>query len=413
MSFKVHSLGSHIRVNFAGGAVNPDDVALISQTWSRCVTRSQTTSSHEIVVFVDQDEANRIVARRGGARVFSTLEECNSILPAIITLTAIENASTNFMLMHAAAVSDVNNGNVIGLIGPSGAGKTTAVRALSSSFGYVTDETLAVDITNGAVLAYPKPLSVINSHNPAYKNQLGPDQLGLQTAPAQMRLAQLYFLNRNPQHIGKPLVSEVSLKEAVSLLLPQLSYLARRTKPMHDLLKLVRYGSGIRKLTYSSAEDLSDYVGEQFRLLAETTVRFPTGSKEKVQLRHWQEEHDEMSTDNIASLEVPTSPVESDSFLQVPSSYVVKSSPLVDPVNLDGQVLVMIGGLVTVIQGMGVDVLELSQQQIAFVDLAEQLELRHGAPESGNVHRFVAEMVIQLAGIGALTFEPKDTPHPR
>ena len=228
-----------------------------------------------------------------------------------------------------------------------------------------------------------------------------------------MRLSQLYFLDRNPQHSGTPLLSEVSLKEAVSLLVPQLSYLSKRTEPMHDLLKLVMHGSGIRKLTYSSAGDLSAFVGQQFLQLASTTVAFPSISREKLQLYRWGEEHNERSIDNVPSIEASNSPAESDSFLHEPNSYIVKASPLVDPVNLDGQVLVMIGGLVTVVQGMGVDVLALSQQEIAFVDLAEQLVIRHGVPESGNVQQFVAEMVVELSGIGALTFKRKDKPQPR
>ncbi|MGL1701453.1 hypothetical protein ACSTH3_00245, partial [Vibrio parahaemolyticus] len=48
---------------------------------------------------------------------------------------------------------------MLALVGPSGAGKTTAVRVLGGHFAYVSDETIGIarDLT---VADYRKPLSI-------------------------------------------------------------------------------------------------------------------------------------------------------------------------------------------------------------------------------------------------------------
>ncbi|MFX6027812.1 hypothetical protein ABTE84_20905, partial [Acinetobacter baumannii] len=74
-------------------------------------------------------------------------------------------------MLHAAGVAG-SDGAVVVLVGPSGAGKTTAIRHLAARAGYVSDETIALNAT-GAVLPYRKPLSVITD-GVAHKVQHSP-----------------------------------------------------------------------------------------------------------------------------------------------------------------------------------------------------------------------------------------------
>ncbi len=71
---------------------------------------------------------------------------------------AISGLRGEALMLHASAVA-LDDGRVIGFVGPSGRGKTTASQALGRTYGYVTDETLAIR-ADGSVVAYPKPLSI-------------------------------------------------------------------------------------------------------------------------------------------------------------------------------------------------------------------------------------------------------------
>ena len=65
------------------------------------------------------------------------------------------------VLLHAAAIGDPATKRAITLVGASGSGKTTASRYLGQRLAYLTDETTIIKRTTGAVVPYPKPLSVI------------------------------------------------------------------------------------------------------------------------------------------------------------------------------------------------------------------------------------------------------------
>ena len=99
-----------------------------------------------------------------------------SSLSQQVTLAAIEAARGRAWMLHAAGIA-TPDGPVVVLVGPSGRGKTTASRALGAVYGYVSDETVAID-EDGRVWPYRKPLSVIEDFA-APKTQLAPSALGL------------------------------------------------------------------------------------------------------------------------------------------------------------------------------------------------------------------------------------------
>ena len=110
-------------------------------------------------------------------------------------------------MLHAAAVA-LDDGRVIGFVGPSGRGKTTASQALGRTYGYVTDETLAIR-PDGSVVAYPKPLSI--GARPGHEaHRAG---LGARPSPGptgKLRLAALVLLDRRPD-VEQPYVESVPI----------------------------------------------------------------------------------------------------------------------------------------------------------------------------------------------------------
>lgn len=175
-----------------------------------------------------------------------------------VTLAAITELSGDALMLHAAAIA-LDDGRVIGFVGPSGRGKTTASQALGRVHCYVTDETLAIR-ADGAVVPYPKPLSI--GRNSEVKRAERASVLGLRAAPAEgLRLAALVLLDRRPD-ADHPFVESIGLTEALPELVPQTSYLAALTRPLRVLAELVNATGGVRRVVYSEAESLPDLIDE-------------------------------------------------------------------------------------------------------------------------------------------------------
>jgi hypothetical protein len=169
-----------------------------------------------------------------------------------VTVTAIEARADDLWMMHAAGLADPATGATVALVGPSGAGKTTASRVLARTFGYVSDETVGID-SSGAVLPYPKPLSVVQPGQ-AHKRQVGPDELGLVPAPAVCHLAGVVLVNRVD---GASLdVRPLATGEALVRLAEQTSYVARMSRPLLTMAGHLERVGGAVEVTYSEADEL-------------------------------------------------------------------------------------------------------------------------------------------------------------
>ncbi|PPF43605.1 hypothetical protein C5B85_12970 [Pseudoclavibacter sp. AY1F1] len=185
-----------------------------------------------------------------------------SQLSTIVTLDAIEHNGGRLVMIHAAGIA-LDDGRVIAFVGPSGRGKTTLAKTLGREYGYVTDETLAVDF-DGNVLPYRKPLSVIVDPSEP-KAQLSPATLGLRPLPdVPLRIAAIVLLHRVEEHEldGGPQLSPVATGSAIGWMVPELSYLPALPDPLVQLAELIDSTDGVRRVTYSEASQVVDLVPE-------------------------------------------------------------------------------------------------------------------------------------------------------
>jgi energy-coupling factor transporter ATP-binding protein EcfA2 len=175
-----------------------------------------------------------------------------------VTLAAIEAARGRAWMLHAAGVA-TPDGQVVVFVGPSGRGKTTASRALGAVYGYVSDETIAID-DDGRVWPYRKPLSVIEDVR-APKTQHPPSALGLQPLPdAELRVAAVVLLDRDPSHPEMPDVQVTDLGDALSELVAQTSFLHHQAAALRFIAALAEATGGIRTVRYREASTLPSVI---------------------------------------------------------------------------------------------------------------------------------------------------------
>ena len=74
-------------------------------------------------------------------------------------MAAILEQAVVMMMLHACGLADRETGRVVALVAASGTGRTTASTSRAKTWGYVTDETVAIR-DNVSVAPHPKPLSL-------------------------------------------------------------------------------------------------------------------------------------------------------------------------------------------------------------------------------------------------------------
>ena len=248
--FDVEALGVGLRVRVAG--LTRRDVRRLRAQWRRVSGRGATAATISVAV---GDPV-------GGADVRgSDFDEVSVALRQLINLRAIERRR-DLLMFHAAGLADPATGDVIALIGASGAGKTTAASSLGTALGYVSDETVAVDAV-GRVHPFPKPLAVKQRHG-LNKRIAGPDALGLLEAHTPLRLTRLALLDRRDEQVA-PTITTVGLEEVLAAIIEQTSYFASLPNALQRLEALATASGGVHVIRYHHAADLVEPVSDLLR----------------------------------------------------------------------------------------------------------------------------------------------------
>ena len=171
-----------------------------------------------------------------------------------VTLALIEQRAGELLMFHASALSDPATGRAVVLVAESHTGKTTLTSRLGAEFGYLTDETVAVD-ADGSILPYPKPLS-LRTPGTAERREVGADDLDLVPTPTAASVARIVWLERSDDHVGPPEAHELDLFDAIVRLVPQTSSLAALDRGLHRLCALIEATGPVLEIRYAEAETL-------------------------------------------------------------------------------------------------------------------------------------------------------------
>lgn len=372
-----------------GPAVSAAQVADLTAAWSRCLAAPDLVPAAVDPVLPGlpftaavtfQPQGRDLDVRQLCADTFESLAER---LTSQLTLLAIEANAGTLTMLHACGLSAAADSSVMALVAKSGTGKTTAATHLAKTFGYVTDETVAVT-SAGEVLAYPKPLSVKGTVEGQPKTQTGPDSLGLAEPTDGLWLRGIGLLDRQP---GSQAVSvaAVPLLEAVMELIPNTSSQALLDKPLQSLCALIERTGGVRRFTYAEAADLVEvFHASVFGGAAEG--------------RH-------------ASAPVPapgawTGVDCAGSDDPVPNGWVVRCNAA-DAVESDGDILVLNSAGVTRLSGIGPTVWAATERAITEDQLIAVLEREHGLPD--GYQAMLEEVLVDLASRGIIGRGPGES----
>jgi len=365
------------RVVFGGG-LSDRDVERITASWSECL--APAGGDGQVV------HADLVPSGPGGddVRVLAgSVAQLEESLTSTLTVQAIGARRHELLMLHACGVAD-GSGRVLAFVAASGTGKTTMACALGSRFGYVTDETVAV-AEDGAVVPYPKPLSVKPLTGSAPKAQLAPGGLGLLPRPAApLVLAGVVLLDRRPG-VGEPFLEPVDPVEAVDDLVPQTSYLSARPRPILHLVETLRALGGVRRLVYSESAAALDLVEQLF-----SSLDVPAPSI-------W---------DEVLALPLPERAGDEADLACAPAD-----DALLTP---SGELLVFCAGTLVRLSGIGPSVWRLVGSGAAAGDdlVAAVLADVGGAPDGVDPREAVGAAVDELVALGVMTRRSPARPTP-
>lgn len=279
----------------------------------------------------------------------ASFEELAENLTSRLTVAAILANAGELIMLHACGMADPLTGAVVALVAKSGTGKTTAASLLARTYGYVTDETVAIG-PDGSVVPYPKPLSVKQGHGRP-KRQVGPDEFGLQPAPAEPFIQSIVLLNRVQSDCPvTPVLERVPLADALLALIPDSSSQGEFEEPLQSLCRLIDSVGGVWQVTYSEAADLPAALEPLFQTQATAEPEWEARKEDDAQPG------------------------------DIPIGYFRRATPK-DAVSIGSDLLVMLDNEIVRVSGIGPAIWEASANPIRLDQLAEEVGNMHGRPE--------------------------------
>lgn len=342
-----------------GRAVTWQQRVSMSSAWARCISSPEPLLPPVPLEPADglpftASVASSSIKHDGGTFHLdaASFEELAENLTSRLTVAAILANAGEFTMLHACGVADPDTGAVVALVARSGTGKTTVSAVLAQTYGYVTDETVAID-WDGSVVPYPKPLSV--KQGPGLpKRQLGPDELGLQRAPAKPFIQSIVLLNRvRGRGHRHPVLEPMPLADAVLALIPDSSSQGELEAPLQSLCHLIESVGGVLQVTYSEAADLPAALEPLFTSRAATS--------------HGQDSAWEARP-------ARNSPK------QIPAGWVRRTAAK-DAVAIGSDLLVMLDKEIVRLTGIGPAIWDATAQAVQPEQLAQAVAKVHGAPE--------------------------------
>jgi hypothetical protein len=361
--------------------LDDSELAQLTRAWSWCDARLPVTFAdipEDQILYgvlgprlpVPIDAGTTIAAR--------TFAELADRMTGLITRRAIDARKEDLVMFHAAAVADPLTGGVVAFVGPSGRGKTTVSAALGRRYGYVTDETLAIrdDLT---VVPYGKPLSVKLPGEP-WKQQVSPSDLELLPPPPALHLVGILLLDRHADEAAR--LTRIAFTDALAELVPQVSYLSARRRPLDRLRNLAERCGGLRRATYANAIDLMPVVGELF---ADVPAGRVQGQEAPSNLRSPAAMSDKASAEPGAG-RLPQ---------DLEPGFVVRISPS-EVLIADEAVVLLVGDTVTAIRGIAPTIWRESASPVSRAQLTRAVVARYGEPATGDASALVDGVIREL-----------------
>jgi hypothetical protein len=266
-TFRLGAFGVSVVVRAHGSGAEELRRAAVA-AWSRCTLPSEprrpqrSGDPHEpqIDVWVGEDLSVLPAPPGPGWIVAPDVTAAMDRLTSAATVALMTQRAGSLLMLHACGLADPRTGATVALVAPSGTGKTTLAGTLGTAWGYVSDETVALQ-ADGTVLPYPKPLSCVVSPEVEAKAQVGPDDCGLLPCGPDLHIAAVLLLERRPDAPRTPVVDAVPTVHALAALAPETSYFTRLDRPLGTLAGILNGTGGLRRVTYAEASDLSATVG--------------------------------------------------------------------------------------------------------------------------------------------------------
>lgn len=339
----VDVMGKAVRISGAAEG-EADLVSRVLAAWSG----SSTNTS----------DADLELALTPASSVDLTLEQLSSA----VTLTVLKEHAGRLLTFHAAGLA-LEDGRVVAFVGPSGRGKTTLSRTLGKSYGYVSDETVAVD-EDRTVYPYRKPLSLVQEGGP--KKQVAPRDAGLKDLPGgPLSLTALVLLDR-VDGSEEATVDQVSLLDGMLGLLPEMSYMSSFEDPLVRLATLCEQLGGVKRLTYSDVAQLGGLV-EQLAVPGEFAEQ-------------WHRAHD---------------------MIAPPAEYQI--ADVLDAVRCGEQLIVIHDQQIRVLSGIAPEIWNAVREGKRLDEIVEDVVARFGEPEDGDAEVLVKAALTGLQEEGLLS----------